>query len=929
MKGSSIVTRTVCRIATLILLTAVAAISSTATTTRSRQQSLSSQTTTLNLRDFGAIGDGVANDGPALQEALNALALAGGGTLFVPEGEYRLTTPVLKQFNPGVSISINGEFSETPIDVAGNGSGLNLRSKFIVAVGPTNNALTLSGLDTLFMRDILFEGVETVTNDAHVVLTLSQIKLANVIHCEFYGLASLVNSGGILQADNTELNLQQSAFLGCATNSGAYTSVVQATNWIGLVIHDCKFVDYGSRSFFSKTPLAPPFAWIMVGNALPPTASYSRREAIVDNVFMDEGAYTALSSRPDRFVTNFPQHDLYLSRLYVNVNNLYSDGISVYRANRVFIDRSHFGWSSRAGFAITLTSVNEAILDLIDTSNDATRFRVSADRLTVINSTYTSLDSTGPITNVITTQTADEDPAQFVRQQYLNALQRDPDAAGHFYWANKLLLCGNDSNCLTQTRGDLQTFLAADPPPKITATGSVTDENGIPVEGVTVNLGGSETVSTQTDGEGKFVFNRIASAGQYTISLYKEHCESEQFSFVTPTSDKEFDLTFSVLRYSISGRVFSKTGQNVAGAQVSLTGGQQSTTFSDDDGTFAFANLPAGSDYTVTVSRNNYDFEVSQRSVSDLSTNLSFAFEGVLKNYTISGIVKKANGTPISNATVRIGGDQAETQTTDSEGRYSFTSKAEGDYTVFVSHPNNVFAQSQTLFSDLSANQNADFVAVPELRISGKIRNAGGFGLPGVSLTVTGTIGALATTDNDGNYYVDLPSGGNYTLTPVKSGYSFTASSVSVANLSTNQTNDFLASAEFGIPIILPASDPTRALALDLVYHSAEPFNLMYDLPWSDDRRTRIIVFVTNFNLLATDTTSDFTADVEDSLYRVYPLSVEFAGKLDENPSFVRLVLRIENGLTEVGDVKLRVRYKGITSEPLSFGIGFIGTTPN
>ena len=58
---------------------------------------------TLNLRDFGATGDGTTDDAPAFQKALDALAAAGGGTLFIPEGKYVIATPVSK--NTGATAS--------------------------------------------------------------------------------------------------------------------------------------------------------------------------------------------------------------------------------------------------------------------------------------------------------------------------------------------------------------------------------------------------------------------------------------------------------------------------------------------------------------------------------------------------------------------------------------------------------------------------------------------------------------------------------------------------------------------------------------------------------------------------------------------------------------------------------------------------------
>ncbi|MDQ1444037.1 MAG: hypothetical protein QOI20_501, partial [Acidimicrobiaceae bacterium] len=44
-----------------------------------------------NVKDFGALGDGVADDRPAVQAAINAANAAGGGVVAIPAGTYRMT----------------------------------------------------------------------------------------------------------------------------------------------------------------------------------------------------------------------------------------------------------------------------------------------------------------------------------------------------------------------------------------------------------------------------------------------------------------------------------------------------------------------------------------------------------------------------------------------------------------------------------------------------------------------------------------------------------------------------------------------------------------------------------------------------------------------------------------------------------------------
>jgi hypothetical protein len=51
---------------------------------------------TYNVRHFGAVGDGTANDAPAINKAINACNKVGGGIVFVPSGYYTTGSIQLK-----------------------------------------------------------------------------------------------------------------------------------------------------------------------------------------------------------------------------------------------------------------------------------------------------------------------------------------------------------------------------------------------------------------------------------------------------------------------------------------------------------------------------------------------------------------------------------------------------------------------------------------------------------------------------------------------------------------------------------------------------------------------------------------------------------------------------------------------------------------
>src|SRR5437588_193120 len=79
-------------------------------------------------------------------------------------------------------------------------------------------------------------------------------------------------------------------------------------------------------------------------------------------------------------------------------------------------------------------------------------------------------------------------------------------------------------------------------------------------------------------------------------------------------------------------------------------------------------------------------------------------------------------------------------------------------------------------------------------QISGTVRNRGGAGLSGVALTLASGDSALANavTDGGGNYtFANVTAGGDYTVTPSSTSFTFSPASASFNSLAPNQTAGF------------------------------------------------------------------------------------------------------------------------------------------
>ena len=509
-------------------------------------------TPTLNVRDFGATGDGTTDDTPAFQKALDALATAGGGTLFVPAGKYAIASTVSKDFSgTASSITITGVESHTmPAPPTAGGDqlclGLDLTTEIYPRTGFDQVAISLSGLRNLVVKEIAFVGTAGARTDAAVTLLMTDVDKAQLKHNEFYGLITLYPGGGIVKAVRTDLEISLSKFLGSTATSGFYIPVVENFEWRGITVTDTTFLDYGTRELFAKTGIAAPISWINIGNAAPPTNLSPRREVVLRNVFLDEGGYWGLTSLPYRYVPQSAPIDLiYVTGLVMNVSQFDQFGHNLYDARRVLIEKSRYGYSQNATAAIALRNIGAAILDQLECVADADHIFADHDTgtLTVINSTYAQLDSTAQNTVTINTE---DDPVQYVRARFTDALGREPDAAAHFYWSNRLLLCSDDAVCKDDAKKALNEYLSSAPAPTFAISGQVKDDKGAPLAGVTVTLGGStsQSVTTTTDAGGNYVFMNLPTSGEYSVTASKNDSTFifRTTTFVAPNGDRAANL---------------------------------------------------------------------------------------------------------------------------------------------------------------------------------------------------------------------------------------------------------------------------------------------------------------------------------------------------------------------------------------------------
>jgi hypothetical protein len=328
-------------------------------------------------------------------------------------------------------------------------------------------------------------------------------------------------------------------------------------------------------------------------------------------------------------------------------------------------------------------------------------------------------------------------------------------------------------------------------------TGSISGTISPPASGngatVTLSQNGTTVAMTTVGTSGSYSFSSVAN-GTYTVTP-----SETGFTFSPPSQSVIVNgnaatvpvFTATPVTWTISGTITPA----VSGATVTLTQGATTigTAPVSGSGTYSFLNVPNGT-YTVTPSATGFTFSPPNQTVPVSGGNVTvpnFTATAV-PTWTISGTITPAESG--KGALVTLSGTASQTATADNSGTYTFIGLVDGTYAVTPSKAGFAFSPTSQSVPINGGNATVpSFTAtmVSTWTISGTI--TGGSSTT-VTLAQSGTTIGTAVADVSGRYSFANIANGTYTITPSKTGFTFSPTIQSVPINGANAINiDFTA----------------------------------------------------------------------------------------------------------------------------------------
>jgi hypothetical protein len=201
----------------------------------------------INVKDYGAIGDGVANDTAAIQSAFNAANTAKGATVFFPSGDYLITSTLTLPRSAVIMGATRRGVGNPPSLIAGSGIYANFDGPAMKAEEATVTAydLTISNLHIRGNKALYPSG------DGLQFIKTADITLDSLIVSDFGGsnIALTGGYGATIQnvycatsgGPNFYIDQEKCTLLNCQSDGGTYSVQGTVNSADMLISNGCFF----------------------------------------------------------------------------------------------------------------------------------------------------------------------------------------------------------------------------------------------------------------------------------------------------------------------------------------------------------------------------------------------------------------------------------------------------------------------------------------------------------------------------------------------------------------------------------------------------------------------------------------------------------------------------------------------------------------
>ena len=342
------------------------------------------------------------------------------------------------------------------------------------------------------------------------------------------------------------------------------------------------------------------------------------------------------------------------------------------------------------------------------------------------------------------------------------------------------------------------------------------------VSGATLNLTATWTANAdpnmreyrlyRTDGTRTLLGSTPYPNTSYPFAVTVSDGSAGTLTFVVTAVDKQndestdsnlaaYNYDLRPTTYTVSGYVRTSGGVGISGV---VMGGLSNSPITDANGYYS-DTVSYGWSGTVAPSKSGCSFSPASRSYSNVTSNQTGQdYTGTLptpQTFTISG------NTGVAGATLSYTDGTPKTATADGSGNYSFTVSNNWSGIVTPSKSGYTFSPASRSYSNVLSNQSGQNYTATAITFT----ISGNTGVAGATLSYTDSTPKTATADGSGNYSFTVSNNWSGTVTPSKSGYSFSPASRSYSNVTSNQTGQNYTGTETASEVISTPKIPSGA----------------------------------------------------------------------------------------------------------------------